>query len=865
MHPETRLRPWSVAALASLLLPAILFCAETQRTQTQQSQPAAAATTPWPLTVRLEGDRILELYPPQMDSWDGHQLKARSAVVVRGGSGTANTASDDRGTYGIVELQATTDVDKGSRTVEMSQITVTRAEFPSAGDEAQAWVTALQSDLAKRSAVESLDRFEADVKEDNIALANAAAPLRNDPPSFIFSQRPALLVTVEGAPRYTPVQGSGLERVMNTRVLLVKEAAGTHYLHVFDGWMKAATLQGPWTVLPTETAQLRSLREEAEKNQAADLLTGQSAATEERKDGADKVAPPSLTRVPVPVVHVATAPTELIVTEGKWSWTPIKGTQLMYVSNTTANILRNTADQSIYLLVSGRWFRARSETGPWTFVAANSLPADFAKIPDDSDKENVKASVAGTPQAKEAAIAATVPQTAAVPVPDTHMEAPRFDGEPRWVSITGSPLSYAGNSPTPVIRVDARTYYALENGVWFIATATKGPWVVATSVPPVIYSIPPSSPLYYVTFVRIYGSSSGTVYVGYTPGYQGTYVDPVSSVVVYGTGYPYQPWMGTTYITYQSTYGYGASVTYTPWTGWFVGFCFGWYWGAATSAWGWGWGPYPYWGPWGWGWGGWWGGAAFGPRGGVAVWGPGGWAGYSGPVYHRWGSVSTVSRYSGGFNAWTGNRWASHSGVAYNSRTGRVSAGQRGVVGNVYTGGYAAGGRGVTRGPGGVVAGGAGGTAGNVITGDSVSGGRGFVYNPATGQGTTVAGVRGDNGGVARIGDDVYAGRDGNVYRNTGDGWQKHTGDGWQPVDPSGTPRENLSGQTRNTLPDAGNRSLSTHDPELDRLSRDRQARYEGIQRDQMHQRSMESMRQSYGTGRMGGQFGGFHGGRRRR
>jgi len=41
------------------------------------------------------------------------------------------------------------------------------------------------------------------------------------------------------------------------------------------------------------------------------------------------------------------------------------------------------------------------------------------------------------------------------------------------------------------------------------------------------------------------------------------------------------------------------------------------------------------------------------------------------------------------------------------------------------------------------------------------------------------AGV-GNNSGVARTGSgDVYAGRDGNVYRNTGDGWQKYDNGGW--------------------------------------------------------------------------------------
>ena len=134
---------------------------------------------------------------------------------------------------------------------------------------------------------------------------------------------------------------------------------------------------------------------------------------------------------------------------------------------------------------------------------------------------------------------------------------------------------------------------------------------------------------------------------GPEPGYYGTCVS--DGVVVYGTGYIYDPWIGMYYYPPPLTYGYGACVAYTPWTGWYFGFGFGWAWGAATV--GWGWGAYPYWGPYAWASQG----AYVGPYGGAAVWGPGGWAGTTGNVYHRWGSTTAVTRQTAGFNAWTGN------------------------------------------------------------------------------------------------------------------------------------------------------------------------------------------------------------------
>jgi len=178
------------------------------------------------------------------------------------------------------------------------------------------------------------------------------------------------------------------------------------------------------------------------------------------------------------------------------------------------------------------------------------------------------------------------------------MDPPRYDGVPELRPITGTTLEYVINSPTPVIRETTTSFYALQNGVWFTSSSVQGPWQVALAVPPEIYRIPPGAPLYYVTFVRIFGYGTGVVYTGYTAGYTGTYVDPVTGVVVYGTGYYYDPWTGAVWYGAPVTYGYGAAVAYTPWTGWYVGFGYGWYWGP-YSYWM-GWGCNPYWGVWGW-------------------------------------------------------------------------------------------------------------------------------------------------------------------------------------------------------------------------------------------------------------------------
>src|SRR4029453_5097591 len=106
----------------------------------------------------------------------------------------------------------------------------------------------------------------------------------------------------------------------------------------------------------------------------------------------------------VPTIYTSQSPTELIVFKGQPDFVPIVGTQLVWASNTTSDVLIDTTNSNYYVLLAGRWFRSTAITGPWTFVANDALPADFARIPAQSLAGAVLPTVAGTPQAQEAVI-----------------------------------------------------------------------------------------------------------------------------------------------------------------------------------------------------------------------------------------------------------------------------------------------------------------------------------------------------------------------------------------------------------------------------------------------------------------------------
>jgi hypothetical protein len=531
--------------------------------------PPGIANPPWPREA-TEGGRTFTVYQPQIEKWDGARLHARAAVSVE-------SALSPLQHFGVVWFSARAEVDKVNRLVALTDFRVDKVAFPSEPDRAADYQKVLERRLPRDVSRMSLDRVQAALAITEAQRGGAATPqpVKNDPPRVIVSTVPALLVLVDGKPVLRQVEGTSLslQRVVNSwALILVDQKGGKHYLRAVGRWFEAATLDGPWAVAVRPHAALDAAMQTVERSQRVNLLDDPGP---EVKD--------AVARGVVPAVYVSTVPAELIQTKGRPDYEPIEGTDLLHVRNSSANIVLDPADQRHYVLLSGRWFRSASlAEGPWEYVPHDKLPAAFAKIPETHPRGAVLASVPGTPQAKEALIDNSIPQTAEVSRTATTYQA-TYDGTPKFQPIEGTPLHYAANSPIPVIQVDAKTYYSLKDGVWFAASAATGPWTVATTVPAVIYTIPPSSPLHYVTYVHVYGSTPQTVYVGYTPGYYGTVVAP-TSVVVYGTGYAYPPvYVGAYWYPPPPTYGYGAGF------GWgaVTGFAFG----AVTAAvWGGAWG-----------------------------------------------------------------------------------------------------------------------------------------------------------------------------------------------------------------------------------------------------------------------------------
>jgi hypothetical protein len=499
----------------------------------------------WPREYSNEAGGQLVMYQPQVTKWDGaKRIHARTAIAFK-------APGAEEPSLGAFEIEADTEVDKETRLVRLSGVEIVRHRFPSLDEEKGAMLLAKLGELMpKEELIVELDRVLANLERGE--ATGQGVQTKTDPPKIFVSQKPAVLVLIDGEPIWSPIKDNEAKFVVNTNWDLFEvPSKSSLYLRDEKAWYKAPSLKGPWTPAGKLPKALKKLpKDDPNWEDVRASLPG------------EKTEPGN-----VPTVYVSEVPAELIVTSGEPALAIVDGTELLWVTNTESDLFLHGPESQFYYLVSGRWFRAKSLDGPWQF-ATLALPEDFAKIPEDHPMTDVRASVPGTPEAHEAILLAQIPETATVARDKVTAEV-TYAGEPEFEAIEGTSMHYAVNTPNDVIRVGG-LYYLCYQGVWFASTSANGPWEVIDSVPSDIYTIPASSPVYHTTYVGVYGVSPGYVTFGYTSGYMGVYLS--FGCMVYGTGWYYNPWsyyppgFGYPYY-YGYPYSYGSAAYYNRYTG----------------------------------------------------------------------------------------------------------------------------------------------------------------------------------------------------------------------------------------------------------------------------------------------------------
>jgi hypothetical protein len=704
----------------------IAICLALGSISVAQQVPAATgysvnAPPSWPRVFDRDGTHVV-VYQPQLKAWQKYrELIADTAISI--------TDKGQKPMLGVISWRAETITDQSAQTVYVSHIEVLDARFPSL-DAAQA--AAMQKRAHQlyptMTFTLGLPRMIASLEHVNVPVRSVAGGTQA--PTILISTSPAIVLLVDGKPVLAPIQGTTLQYIVNTNWDVFYDNSD-YYLLNGRVWMKAKQLQGPWAAtaqLPPDMARLPP------KQNWDDVLKA--------------IPPTARTSTPTNVLFTA-KPAELIVFRGNPVYTKIPGTSLTYATNTDSKVFVHQPDGLIYILISGRWFRASNLAGPWTY-AGGGLPPDFAMIPPGHVYSDVLVSVPGNQQASDAVLLAQVPTTAVVNRAAAEAAVKvAYAGPPQFVIIPSTTMYYAVNTADKIIRV-GNVYYLCFQGIWFVSYNPNGPWKTADSVPAVIYTIPPTSPMYNVTYVIVSNPTPTTVQTSYSSGYLGVFVvgAAVGSAIVYGTGYYYPPYVyyGPHPIYYPYPYSYGVAAVYNPYTGFY---------GVGR--------------------------AVYGPYGsaGTAAW-------YN-PATGTYGrAVTTQNAYGGhtyaqAYNPWTGTYAATSQGHNQYSQWGSsvVTNGDNWAQAQHVTNSQ--------------------GSAGSFQTSKG-SAGAGY------------SGANGNSGFVAKDANNnnVYAGADGNVYKKDSSGnWSKYDNGNWTPVDPSTGAAQAKQHQQNSTNPNGLSQSPS--------------------------------------------------------
>ena len=541
--------------------------------------------------------------------------------------------------------------------------------------------------------------------------------------------------------------------------------------------------------------------------------------------GREEGMKPANIRTDPPLILVSTTPAALVLVEGEPIFQEIPGNPLRFIVNTNWDLFYDPSTIAYFLLNEDYWLTTTEFEGAWTYT--RELPKALRDLPKHENWEDVRKHRKGGRKLNDQE-QALVPAIYARTEPT---ELIVIDGDPTLSLIADSDLAWVNNSEADLfLSATDGHFYFLVSGRWFKADTLDGPWAFATpDLPADFQAIPEDHPradvralvpgtpeaeeavmlaqipqkatvdragleteveveyagdpefkaidgtamsygvntandvikvgdLYYLCFQAVW-------FVSATPNGPWEVTDAVPDQI-YDIP-PSSPVHNTTYVTVEQATSTTVTFGYTPG---YVGVYFGW--GCMMFGTGWYYPPYyyyprpyypiyyprPY---------------TYGARAyynpytgtygrGARVYGPYGGAGYGSAYNPRTG---TYARGGAAYGPYQSRGWAE----AYNPRTGTYAQTRQGS--NMYS------------------------SWGSTHVQRGNDWARTARYSGPQG---SVRGVRtseGNSAFVARGNDNVYAGRDGNVYRRDGSGdWQQWGGrdDGWQGVDApdrSGTAR----------------------------------------------------------------------------
>ena len=196
-----------------------------------------------------------------------------------------------------------------------------------------------------------------------LARSTSAGPSPPDGPMrIIFSSRPAILIRLDGEPKYEDIAGTTLQRITNADAFMLRDESGMHYARIGGRWLEASDISGSWSL-------------------AGMVPDGADIALQEytTQPHLDRFAATG-SHGPTPMIYVEVAPAELVITDGEPQYADVGGTSLRRMRNANASVFQEPTDRQLYVHLPVGWFRAWTTNGPWQAVGDADLPTDLTAL-----------------------------------------------------------------------------------------------------------------------------------------------------------------------------------------------------------------------------------------------------------------------------------------------------------------------------------------------------------------------------------------------------------------------------------------------------------------------------------------------------
>jgi hypothetical protein len=238
--------------------------------------PSPAATTSldgpsWPRAVERNGNHIL-VYQPQLKSWQRYRtLTADTAISITPSAGGKQI-------LGVISWRANTPAHLSLRTVYVSNTEVISSRFSSVDRQQEA-------ELQKKvQQIYPTLTFNISIERMIASLNHGNAPVQSIPgipevPPILVNQTPAIVLTVDGKPILTPIEGSTLQYVVNANWDVIYDRTD-YFLLLGKTWPKTKDLAGP----SRATTKLPGGMSTLPKTPRSDVLNSVAQGYECKKD-----------------------------------------------------------------------------------------------------------------------------------------------------------------------------------------------------------------------------------------------------------------------------------------------------------------------------------------------------------------------------------------------------------------------------------------------------------------------------------------------------------------------------------------------------------------------------------------------------